>query len=191
VHCQAFNGKSRMNPMIYRAVNETRDEILVDQEGKAIFTAFHANCGGITSSASMSWNRDLPYLISVHDPFCDASSNRDWNKKISRQEWDAYLKRKGLSADADTYRVLSEPGRQKYFLAGEQKLTLSTIREDLNLRSSFFSMTLTLETVTIQGHGYGHGVGMCQEGAMEMARVGYGYLDILMFYFYHVKLEKR
>ena len=122
VHCQAFNGKSRMNPMIYRAVDETRNEILVDQEGKPIFTAFHANCGGITSSASMTWNRDLPYLISVHDPFCDASSRRDWKKMISRQEWNDYLNKKGLAADVDTYHNLSEPGRHKYLEAGQQKL---------------------------------------------------------------------
>ncbi len=191
VHCQAFNGKSRMNPMIYRAVDETRNEILVDQEGKPIFTAFHANCGGITSSASMTWNRDLPYLISVHDPFCDASSRHDWKKMISRKEWNDYLNKKSLAADVNTYHKLSEPGRHKYLEAGQQKLLLTTIREDLNLRSSFFILVLTDESVTIQGHGYGHGAGMCQEGAMEMARVGYTYMDILMFYFYPVRLEKR
>ncbi len=52
-----------MNPKIYDAVLETRNTILVDQNGNPIMTAYHANCGGITCSASMAWNKDLPYLV--------------------------------------------------------------------------------------------------------------------------------
>ncbi len=62
VHCQAFNGKSHMNRIIYDAVNQTEDKILVDETGNPIMTAYHANCGGLTCSASMAWNKDLPYL---------------------------------------------------------------------------------------------------------------------------------
>jgi len=34
-----------------------------------------------------------------------------------------------------------------------------------------------------KGKGYGHGLGLSQEGAMEMAREGYLYPEILRFYF--------
>jgi stage II sporulation protein D len=56
------------------------------------------------------------------------------------------------------------------------------------LRSARFELTVTetdgrIERVTAHGHGYGHGVGMCQTGALEMARRGYGAAAILSHYY--------
>jgi stage II sporulation protein D len=34
-----------------------------------------------------------------------------------------------------------------------------------------------------EGQGYGHGVGLCQLGALELAKRGYDYRQILAFYF--------
>jgi len=188
IHCQAFNGKSRMNPLIYDAVSETRNLILADNDSIPIMTAYHANCGGISSSASMAWNKDLPYLIPVRDPFCDGSSQYAWKKSLTIAEWDNYLESKGMQPGSDS---LSGSFRQKYLDPEKRRLPLSTIRDDLKLKSSFFTVQQQNGSVIIQGQGYGHGVGMCQEGAMEMARVGYSYVDILMFYFHHVNLENR
>jgi stage II sporulation protein D len=42
--------------------------------------------------------------------------------------------------------------------------------------------------VVIQGKGFGHGVGLCQEGAMRMARLGYSYGQIALFYFPGVRI---
>ncbi|NJK85325.1 MAG: hypothetical protein HC906_04510 [Bacteroidales bacterium] len=58
------------------------------------------------------------------------------------------------------------------------------------MKSSFFSIYTKETEVVFEGKGYGHGVGMCQEGAMEMARVGYTYPDILHFYFQHVRIVR-
>ena len=44
----------------------------------------------------------------------------------------------------------------------------------------------TGDTVTITGTGSGHNVGMSQYGAYAMAQQGYGYLDILNFYYTNV-----
>ncbi len=68
---------------------------------------------------------------------------------------------------------------------------MSMLRDDFKLKSSFFTIEETDNSVILHGHGYGHGVGLCQEGAMEMARVGYSYIDILMFYFHGVSLIDR
>ncbi|MBQ4231223.1 MAG: hypothetical protein II671_06705, partial [Salinivirgaceae bacterium] len=38
------------------------------------------------------------------------------------------------------------------------------------------------------GYGYGHGVGLSQEGAMEMARRNYSFLDIINFYYKGVRV---
>jgi stage II sporulation protein D len=65
---------------------------------------------------------------------------------------------------------------------------LADIRTDLELRSTFFTMEVKNDSILIHGKGYGHGVGMSQEGAMEMAKQGYSFSDILRFYFYNVKI---
>ena len=46
------------------------------------------------------------------------------------------------------------------------------------------------QTWTLKGNGWGHGVGLCQIGAAVMAAEGYGYRDILKFYFPGASLVK-
>ena len=43
--------------------------------------------------------------------------------------------------------------------------------------------------MTLTGLGYGHGVGMSQDGAIEMARQGMNYIDILKFYFTGIEVN--
>jgi len=192
VHCQAFNGKSRMNKVIYSAVAATRDLILADAQGLPITTAYHANCGGMTSSAAMAWNKDLPYLLPVHDPFCNESSLHNWRKNISLDEWRNYLQGKGIEVAQAMPETDSIPAGRVKYLNGTVALPMTVIRADFGLRSAFFTLAGENGNIAFNGHGYGHGVGMCQEGAMEMARNGYCYVDILMFYFSrHVQITQK
>jgi stage II sporulation protein D len=191
VHCQAFNGKSHMNRLIYDAVSQTADKILVDEAGDPIMTAYHANCGGITCSASMAWNKDLPFLASVHDPFCDRSSQRVWTKSIPLADWNRFLSVNGIPGGLANFPAITGSGRQKYLYPDLQKISMTQLRDNFKLKSSFFSIEESNGNVILQGHGYGHGVGLCQDGAIEMARVGYSYIDILMFYFHGVNLVNR
>jgi stage II sporulation protein D len=39
------------------------------------------------------------------------------------------------------------------------------------------------EEMVLHGRGFGHGVGLCQEGAMNMAKKGYSFDQILLFYY--------
>jgi stage II sporulation protein D len=191
VHCQAFKGKSHMNRLIYDAVNQTVNKILVDETGNPIMTAYHANCGGLTCSAFMAWNKDLPYLPSVHDPFCAGSSQRNWTKTIPVQEWNNYLSKKGIPVGSANFQPMTGIDRQKFLYPEIQKVSMTMLRDDFKLKSSFFTIEDSNGSVILHGHGYGHGVGLCQEGAIEMARVGYSYIDILMFYFHGVNLVDR
>ena len=78
--------------------------------------------------------------------------------------------------------------RKQYFIDGKKKVTFRQIREKFSLKSSFFSIRQDGAQIVFDGKGYGHGIGMCQIGAMEMAKVGYTYVDIIHFYFQHVKM---
>lgn len=44
--------------------------------------------------------------------------------------------------------------------------------------------------VEASGRGFGHGIGLCQTGALEMARQGYGYQRILAHYYPGATLER-
>ncbi|MFR3949296.1 MAG: hypothetical protein ACLTZM_20985 [Ruminococcus sp.] len=58
------------------------------------------------------------------------------------------------------------------------------------LPSAYFELNVKSgKAVQIQGKGYGHGVGMSQNGANEMAREGYGWQEILNYFFKDITLE--
>lgn len=189
-HCQAYKGKSRLNSLIYKAAKETKGKVLADMYNNLIITPYHSNCGGITSNADEVWQKNLPYLVCVRDPFCTQGRNAAWNKRISVVDWKDYLRKNGIHTKnnrPDNF-VFSQFIRKKFYKYKNQNILLTKIREDWNLKSSFFSIKADNNMLLLDGKGFGHGVGLCQEGAIEMAKVGYTYLDILHFYFKNVNL---
>ncbi len=184
-HCQAFKGKSRKNPEIQAASSATRDLLLQDKHGNLVNPLYHSNCGGMTADAFHVWKEPLSYLRPVSDPFCVKSPNARWEVARSRKDWITYLISKGAKREQLQLSGLNftPPGREMYFSQGDTMIRMTDIRKDLNLKSAWFSVTEVSDKVIISGRGYGHGAGMCQEGAMEMAKKGYVYVDILHFYF--------
>jgi stage II sporulation protein D len=190
VHCQSFNGKSRMNKEIYLATAQTRGLILADKLGMPVSAVYHSNCGGRTASASMVWNSWVNFLTPVNDPFCNKSANQNWTKELTLEAWKNYLSAKGLPVQDQASLCLTGSDRQQFFNPAKKMLPLTVIREDLNLKSAFFQVEISGNTAIIHGHGFGHGLGLCQQGAMEMAKVGYTYVDILMFYYRGLQIKK-
>jgi stage II sporulation protein D len=190
-HCQAYKGKSRMNPEIIVAALATKELILNDKHGNLVNPVYHSNCGGMTSDAFRVWKEPLPHLQPVTDPFCCNSHNAKWETVMSRNEWVAYLISKGFEKDQLQQASLNftPTVREKFYRIGEKKVEMTDIRRELNLKSAWFSITSEGDKVFLHGKGYGHGVGMCQEGAMEMAKKGYVYVDILHFYFTNVMID--
>jgi len=52
-----------------------------------------------------------------------------------------------------------------------------------SLRSLHFSVRFERDSIVFSGSGLGHGVGLCQYGAMELARIGRTWEEILRFYY--------
>jgi stage II sporulation protein D len=183
-HCQAFNGLSS-DTLLNIAVSETHGQVILDSDSVLIISAFHSNCGGETSSSDDVWLSDQPYLKSVSDPYCMTSRNAVWQKSFTENEWLSYLKRSGDMEQINDPSQLSfsQEERQIYYKTGSFTIPLRTIRSDLNLRSTFFSVYSEADSVILKGRGYGHGVGLCQEGAMVMASKGFKYKDIINFYY--------
>lgn len=192
VHCQVFHGRNR-NDSIQLAVKATTGLVIVDADIKLIHATFHSNCGGETMNAEDLWSKSEPYLRSTVDTFCLRAPHARWEKTMSRTEWLEYLgKRYGLQADdrRATAAVLHyQPQCRDLYLGNTWPLIpLKHVREDLRLKSTFFSVDTQGDNVVLKGRGFGHAVGLCQEGAMAMARAGHSYTAILHHFYSNVHL---
>ena len=186
-HCQAFNGITA-DSVINSASIETHGMVILDRDSSLIISAFHSNCGGMTASSKDVWITDQPYLRSVTDPYCVNSRNAIWEKKTGLEQWIDYLDKSGYAGKKNDLSLLSFYQNKRWinYKAGNFSIPFEKIRNDLKLRSSFFSVIAAKDSVTFRGKGYGHGVGLCQEGAMEMATRGSSYKEIIGFYYFGV-----
>jgi len=183
-HCQVFNGLS-WDTIINNAVQETTGLVILDHDSILIISAFHSNCGGETSTPEYVWLTSQPYLKSVVDPYCISSRNASWEKRLSLNEWIGLMKKSGYEGKTDdpaTFTFIQKK-RQNNYSTVTFKIPLSTIRTELNLRSTLFSVIADKDSIILKGRGYGHGVGLCQEGAMAMAEKGCSYRQIIDFYY--------
>ncbi len=193
VHCQAYLNRSR-DADIIKAVYETKGLVVVDNDLNLITAAFHSNCGGQTVNSQDVWSVATPYLKSIKDTFCLNSPHAKWKREISVEDWKAYLQLKHKYPVNDSLKfnnatTFTQPnGRAIYFIDKDLRIPLKTIRNDFQLKSTYFSIEQKGDIVVFNGKGYGHGVGMCQEGAMQMSKKNYTYKQILQFYYKDVNL---
>lgn len=189
-HCQAYNGFSS-DSVLNAAAMETKGQVILGPDSVLIIAAFHSNCGGETSSSEDVWLTSQPYLKKVTDPYCLNSRNATWEKSFSLNEWLGYLNKSGYTGKADNPAMFAFTQKSRaadYSIEGF-KIPLRNMRTNLNLRSTFFSVTSAGDTIILKGRGYGHGVGLCQEGAMVMASDGFNYKQIIDFYYSGVMIS--
>jgi stage II sporulation protein D len=186
-HCQAFNGLSP-DTLINRAALDTQGIVILDKDSTLIISAFHSNCGGKTSSSEDVWLTSQPYLKSVADPYCLSSRNAKWVRSMSLNDWVEFIKKSGYEGKTDDPSAFNflQNSRLTDYRTGSFTMPLRTIRTEMNLRSSFFSVVAEGDSIILKGRGYGHGVGLCQEGAMVMALKGFNYQQIIDFYYFGV-----
>lgn len=188
VDSQVYHGKCRWEPSILEAVRQTEGKVLVDSEMKLVTAAFHSNSGGETVSSEMVWSRALPYLSPRTDEFSLNGDHYSWEKTIGKTEWLGYLgqkyklpiQEKSIAKKATDYQQID---RDVFFIDPEFNIPLKEIRRDWKLQSTFFDISSKGDSIYIEGRGFGHGIGLSQEGAMKMSELGFGYVDILHFYY--------
>ncbi|TNE98830.1 MAG: SpoIID/LytB domain-containing protein [Bacteroidetes bacterium] len=195
VHCQAYHNRARHELSIIDAVHATRGEVIVDDRGEIITTYFYANCGGQTSDASYVWNNDVSYCTPFLDTFCIHTRQAKWEKRIPRAKWEKFI-RDEYGIDIVSRNLMNyayqfkQDQRKAFYIHPSLGIPLRDLRSEFGLKSTFFDVTLEGEEVVLRGKGFGHGVGLCQEGAMQMAKNGYHYSQIALFYFTGVHLKR-
>jgi stage II sporulation protein D len=188
-HCQVYEGNTS-DSLIVNAVLHTRGLVITTPDSNLINSAFHSNCGGETSPSEYVWLTSLPYLKKVIDPYCTSSGNAAWEKRISLNDWISMFEESGygnISRDITSYRF-DQAERKQDYVTGTLSVPLIVIRDKLGLKSTWFSVSVSGDSLILKGRGYGHGVGLCQEGAMEMAKSGKKYKDIVAFYYNDVRI---
>lgn len=192
VHCQAYYGKPRFAE-IFNSVNDTKGKVVVDENLNLIVAAFHSNSGGQTANSEDVWGARTSYLRSVNDTFSTRMPNYKWERKMPVDDWLSYLKIKHNYPVDEPYAKemalnFKQDSRKVFLEASNIKVPLKNVRQDLQLKSTYFSIYNTGDTVVFKGRGYGHSLGMSQEGAMRMTRLGYSYSDVLNFYYRNIQI---
>jgi stage II sporulation protein D len=155
-------------------------------------------CGGHTADAIELWGRTgLAYLRGVDDPYCTASPDYRWQRRLPLDRVRAALADRlnatPLAAQLDAPDDSGRPRSVTFQTDGGATLSLTVaelrdrfgadIVRSLWLSGIDFASTQAAALVTIEGLGRGHGVGLCQWGARGMALEGAGAAAILSHYF--------
>jgi stage II sporulation protein D len=199
-HCQAFRPTvlTQGDPDFDAAVRATRNQIL-QFHGEAVDPYFSADCGGMTEAAGNVWpDRALPYLVSIHDPYCAGSEHASWRRALPLEEAEEIL-RAGMRvplggpltgitiAKSDpsgrAQILLVEAGMARQVDANEFRYAANRHFGWATLKSSLYTIDQRGDSVIFSGRGLGHGVGLCQAGAEQMGRMGHSAQQILAYYF--------
>ncbi|MDR0987003.1 MAG: SpoIID/LytB domain-containing protein [Ruminococcus sp.] len=168
--------------------------------GKLAQTVYSASSAGYTASSENVWGGAHPYLVSVKTPF-DAASDPNYGIKTTYTESSIRsLLESGLgiylSANPENWLVITGHIDGSYvdtiMVDGQVEISGRDLREDImnyKIRSAAFSISYYDGIFTITTYGYGHGVGMSQNGANILAKQGYGYADILKYYYTGIEVK--
>jgi stage II sporulation protein D len=201
-HCQAFGGLAAIKPQILAVATAVRSKYL-SFKGKVIPAFYHDSCGGVTAAAEQVWPvSPLPYLKVVRDggleTYCRYAPRANWERSIERKLIRRCLTSAGVITAGAPFRMLrvsarDGSGRAKtisFDSNGPVHVSAQRFRVLINryygsevIPSTFFSISPAPGRVTLQGRGWGHGVGLCQWGAMQMAREGKSFEQILQHYY--------
>jgi len=182
---QVYKGNNS-HILISYAVRETAGEVLM-YNGKPIEALYHSTSGGRTENPEEVFGKSYPYLRSVESN-CEISPYWVWEKKIPKEEIEKALGIKNLKDITITTRTST--GRVKELSigleSGPMPMKATEFRKLLGwsrLPSTNFSIHSDETTIAFEGKGYGHGVGLCQWSALQMARDGKSYREILSFFY--------
>jgi stage II sporulation protein D len=201
---QVSGSMDDVNANTYRAAYLTQGEILMN-DNKHIPPAFyHSKCGGKTHLPEQVWGNTVAGYKPVDCPFCQNKGQPTWNSKLSfnkiahtllKLAWPNHP-HKMLTLNNSNFILYPHKKDDQiiYFKFKDQILNVrkAQLRRALGrelVQSNNFTINIKNSYASIQGDGLGHGVGLCQIGALELAKRGYNYRQILSFYYPDFQLK--
>ncbi len=197
---QVYEGSLIEDSRARRAVSETEGEVLTF--GGGIIQAFyHSSCGGRTEASENVWGTPLPYLKGVECLYClTAPSATIWEFKSSLKDLEDKLRTAGYKISG-LYDIkpgaVNSRGRLKQVTLMASKGGVAISGEQFRkaigyavIKSTRFTVKNTKNEISFSGSGNGHGVGLCQWGAKQRALDGFGFGEILSYYYPGTELKK-
>jgi stage II sporulation protein D len=198
---QVYAGKQIEDKKTDQAVDATRGEVLL-YKGKIFPAFFHSTCGGATAAADLVWRvKPLPPLGGVECKFCQRSPHYKWEATVTPAE----IKQKLAKEEMPVQDVLGirtdkidKTGRAHKLVIqstwAEKVVDADAFRvwvDPMRLKSNLITKITFRDGVFVfKGRGWGHGVGMCQYGMKYLGEIGYGYRDILGYYYPGAQVSK-
>lgn len=207
IRSQVYAGVTREHKRTTRAVKETRGEIITAvRKGRLrpILSMFASNSGGHLADPakeySKHWDTSHHYLIAKPDPWSAKAGKKylaTWSFTHSAREIEKNLNRrkvrvKNLSSITPVYigpsgrvvrvRLLHDGGKSTV-IRFRPKITLGLGGRIGTLPDTITTITKRGSQFVFDGKGFGHGIGYMQSGGQMMAKAGYGYEEILLFYY--------
>ncbi len=192
-HCLHYSGLDGICPRSVRAVRETGGLILTDGSGAPVEPFFSASNGGRIELPSRIWGNDDPdYLTQGNDPF--SGTPRDphgrWRTVIRAGDISGLFSRgpiAGINVDTASsplsVRIRFADGDEIVERACDFKTAVNRRLGWNKIKTVRFNVRKVGDRFVFNGSGLGHGVGLSQSGAVEMARKGKNFAEILAFYF--------
>ncbi len=195
---QVYQGVKTESPGTYVAVDGTKDQVLT-YNGQIILALFHSSSGGHTENVEDIWSNRLPYLRAVPD-FDQDAPVYEWTESFTQEELQRRIPGVGNiismtpqtstpHGSVITIKVLGD--------AGIKTVEGTDITAALGLKSTRFTVNPQKSegqnlpiSFQITGKGFGHAVGMSQWGAYNLARNGYNYQQILLYYYQGATLAR-
>lgn len=174
-----------------QAAAETKG-IVMQYDGRCILPLFHGICAGRTRQGT----EDYPYLQPVESRWDSAyeqySQTLSWEpdefvKRISRISDAAPLSPEQLPQEIQTVKK-DDSGYILEMKIGARTYQGEEIQYALELPSACYQFSGQDGKIQAFVKGRGHGYGLSQAGADAMAKEGWGYQDILNYYYKNISL---
>ncbi len=194
---QVNGSLSDINSTTIKATYLTEGEVLLNKQAKIDPIFYHAQCGGKTLLPREVWNDQVEDYQRVQCQFCQTSKDGNWNRDISAKFFLNAIKQKDKtlinivdqSKYSSTFRAIFKTGVMDIDKGEFRRMFGKNL-----IRSNRFSVKLVKDytggRIAIHGQGNGHGVGLCQLGALDLAKRGLNYKQILEYYYPGFKLTK-
>ncbi|MCM0647453.1 SpoIID/LytB domain-containing protein [Clostridium swellfunianum] len=210
---QVYKGFNPAFKNVEQAVEQTKGEILFYNGYVLAEALFSANHGGYSEDAVNVWGNPVEYLKSKKDDYDDYtkyenSKSYDWTATFNSQQLSSLINKYLKTENNEFVRMRIET--MGFYVSGRvSKLEIEYLDSAKNAQlltlsrydaKTFFGVNSSMYTVsfdsvnnsyTLTGHGSGHGLGMSQIGALNRARGGQTYKQILTFYYTGAVVDKR
>lgn len=200
---QVYKGVQSEKPLSNRVIQDTRGLVATYREDP-IVAFYSSTCGGLTENYKAIFQKPaIPYLKGGVKCPDRSSPYHSWNEHIQITKVQARLEKwAGVGRLKKIVSLKkSEAGRivKMRFVGekGEKVLRGQIIRFALGLKSNWVTNFTSshessgyLVKLKVEGRGFGHGVGMCQIGAVELAKRGWTFRQILKHYYAGIGLKR-